>query len=79
MDPASAVVTFVSTGLIIIKLSRDTLGDIEGALEEILILKDRAADVELLLKDLEYRQLHGLFHSRHDMDRLEWLFCRNTK
>lgn len=69
MDPASAIIGFVTTGLTVAKLVRDTLDDINGAPDNINSLQDRAADIIDSLERLQASYHDGMLHSPQDMTR----------
>lgn len=71
MDPGSAIIGFVTTGIQVVKLVKTTIDDIKNAPKELQLLRDRAADIEASLKELQRRQLDGLFESQEDIDMLE--------
>lgn len=68
MDPASAILTFVNTGVQVIKLVKDTLDDIRNAPKELQALRDRVDGVEALLGQLQCRRMDGVFEGDEHRD-----------
>lgn len=66
MDPASAILTFISTGVQAIKLAKETFDDIKNAPKELQVLRERVADVEMTLDELRLCRLNEIFQSEED-------------
>lgn len=71
MDPASAILAFVTASVQVIKLVKDTLDDIRNAPKELQVLRERVDDIEMSLEELQRQRIEGLFQSEEDIVRLE--------
>lgn len=69
MDPASAIITFISTGIKVVQLVQKTLDDFRNAPEDLQILQDRVEYAQMLLAEFERRGLNDLFCADADSRR----------
>ena len=76
MDPASAMLAFVVTGIQVCQLVKRTLEDIRNAPKELQRLQERVGEVEMLLKELQCRQIDGVFETAEHIASLEQLLDR---
>lgn len=61
MEPASAVLGFVVTGIQVIKLVKQTLGDTRDEPKELKTLQDRIADIATSMEELQRCHIPDLF------------------
>lgn len=79
MDPASAIITFITTGVQLLKLIKDTIDEIRDAPEGLKALQERIADVEMPLRTLRRQQLGDITWSEDEHNDLERLRLRGAK
>lgn len=67
MDGVSTAISLVGSCITVVKFVIRTLADIKDAPQELQALRERLDDIDLLLSELENRQLAGLFCSNRDV------------
>lgn len=67
MDPASAALAFAVAGFQALKLVRGLLSEVRNASTELQALHDRVSSIELLLDEIQDRQMDGIFKYAADI------------
>ena len=76
MDPASAIVALIATGISVVKAVKEVLEDIRNAPLELRILRERVANLEMSLRELQRRRMDDIFDADEDLVVLEDLGLR---
>lgn len=79
MDPASVIVAFVTTGVHVLKLIKDTIDEIRDAPKGLKALQERMADMEMPLRTLRRQQLRDIVWSEDERKDLERLHLRGKR
>lgn len=79
MDPTSAIITFITTGVQMLKLIKDTIDEIRDAPKGLKALQERIADVKMPLRTLRRQQLGDIVWSEDECKDLERLRLRGKK
>lgn len=78
-DPASAIITFVTTTIQVVQFAKTTLEEIKDAPEGLKVLQDRIANIEIPLQALRRQDVDQLSLCAEELKGLERLSLRGQK
>ena len=79
MDPASAIIGFVSFGLAVFNKVDEIVRTLKGAKEDLQALRDRSADAEVLLLAIQHSHHSFQPYSSHEAAYFGRLYARAQK